>query len=147
MERLFAGCREEPATCRKLAPAARDYAAARLMAEVWLRVNKARCLDLSDVRWELGRFGKLHVRHGKGARGPGPRERMVPLINGAGRTLRWFIEDVRGLFDDDFAGAAPRYCPASGITRTGPRPGSVPRRCRPGWPRPPRPTCRNGSKR
>lgn len=27
---------------------------------------------------ELGRFGKLHVRHGKGARGSGPRERMVP---------------------------------------------------------------------
>jgi len=28
---------------------------------------------------------------------------MVPLINGADRTLRWFIEDVRGLFGDDFA--------------------------------------------
>ncbi|WP_267881962.1 tyrosine-type recombinase/integrase [Streptomyces sp. NRRL S-515] len=49
----------------------------------------------------MGRFGKLHVRHGKGARGSGPRERMVPLINGVGRTLRWFIEDVRGQFDDD----------------------------------------------
>ena len=73
------------------------------MAEVGLRVNEARCLDLADVRWELGRFGKLHVRHGKGARGSGPRERMVPLINGAGRTLRWFVEDVRGLFGDDFA--------------------------------------------
>ena len=36
-------------------------------------------------------------------RGSGPRERMVPLINGADRTLRWFIEDVRGLFGDDFA--------------------------------------------
>jgi integrase/recombinase XerD len=73
------------------------------MAEVGLRVNEARMLDLDDVRWGLGRFGKLHVRHGKGARGSGPRERMVPLINGADRTLRWFIEDVRGLFGDDFA--------------------------------------------
>ncbi|WP_460072756.1 site-specific integrase [Streptomyces sp. YKOK-I1] len=26
---------------------------------------------------------------------------MVPLINGADRTLRWFIEDVWGQFDDD----------------------------------------------
>jgi site-specific recombinase XerD len=26
---------------------------------------------------------------------------MVPLINGADRTLRWFIEDVWGHFDDD----------------------------------------------
>jgi len=100
--RLFAGWREELSTCRKFAPAARNYAAARLMAEVGLRVNEARCLDLDDVRWDLGRFGKLHVRHGKGARGSGPRERMVPLINGAGRTLRWFIEDVRGLFGDDY---------------------------------------------
>src|SRR5271156_3842051 len=104
----YAGARpaaggEELATCRKFAPAARNYAAAGLMAEVGLRVNEARMLDLDDVRWELGRFGKLHVRHGKGARGSGPRERMVPLINGAGRTLRWFIEDVRGLFGDDFA--------------------------------------------
>ena len=101
--RLFGGWRGELATCRKFAPAARNYAAARLMADVGLRVNEARCLDLAGIKWELGRFGKLHVRHGKGARGPGPRARMVPLINGAGRTLRWFAEDVRGLFGDDCA--------------------------------------------
>jgi hypothetical protein len=28
-------------------------------------------LDLDDVRWELGRFGKLNVRHGKGRGGEG----------------------------------------------------------------------------
>ena len=27
----------------------------------------------------------------------------MPLINDAGRTLRWFIADVRGLFGDDYA--------------------------------------------
>ena len=53
------------------------------------------------MKWELGPFGKVHVRYGKGARGSAPRERMVPLINGAGRTLRWFIEDVWGQFGDD----------------------------------------------
>ena len=73
------------------------------MAQVGLRVNEARNLDLADIKWELGRFGKLHVRIGKGARGSGPRERMVPLINGADRTLRWFVEDVWGQFDDDHA--------------------------------------------
>ena len=72
------------ATCRKFAPTARNYTAARLMAEVGLRVNEARRLDLGDMKWELGRFGKLHVRYGKGARGSGPRERMVPLVNDAG---------------------------------------------------------------
>jgi integrase len=98
---LFAGWREELATCRKYAPTARNYAAARLMAEVGIRVNEARSLDLADVRWELGNFGKLHVRVGKGANGSGPRARMVPLINEAGRTLRWFIEDVWNHFDSD----------------------------------------------
>ena len=73
------------------------------MAEVGLRVNEASHLDLADVKWDLGRFGKLHVRTGKGARGSGPRERMVPLINGAGATLKWFIEDVWCCFDDDHA--------------------------------------------
>ena len=86
MTGLFAGWRSELTTCRKFAPTARNYAAARLMADVGLRVNEARSLDLADVKWELGRFGKLHVRHGKGTRGSGPRERMVPLINEAGQT-------------------------------------------------------------
>ena len=99
--RLFTGWRDELASCRKFAPMARNYAAARLMADVGPRVNEVRHLDLADVKWDLGRFGKLHVRHGKGSCGSGPRARMVPLINGADRTLRWFIEDVWGLFDDD----------------------------------------------
>ena len=57
------------------------------MAEAGLRVNETSHLDLDDIKWDLGRFGKLHVRQGKGARGSRPRERMVPLINGAGATL------------------------------------------------------------
>ncbi len=72
IEQLFAGWREELATCRKFAPAARNYAVARLAADVGLRINEARMLDLDDVRWELGRFGKLNVRHGKGSRRRGP---------------------------------------------------------------------------
>jgi len=68
IERQFAGWREELATRRKFVPAARNYAAARLEADVGLRVNEIRMLDLDDVRWELGWFGRLNVRHGKGAR-------------------------------------------------------------------------------
>ena len=68
-------------------------------------------LDLADIKWDLGRFGKLHVRHGKGARGSGPRERIVPLINNAGRTLRWFVEDVWcQLGDDPARPGAPLFC-------------------------------------
>jgi integrase/recombinase XerD len=98
---FFAGWAAELASCRKFAPAARNYTAAKLMASVGLRVNEVRHLDLADVRWELGPFGKLHVRCGKGAHGSGPRERMVPLVNHADRTLRWFIQDVWGQFDGD----------------------------------------------
>lgn len=111
VEALFAGWRQELATCRKFAPAARNYAAARLMAEVGLRVNEASHLDLTDIKWDLGPFGKLHVRKGKGARGSGPRERMVPLINNAGATLRWFVQDVWSCFDDDHTRpGAPLFC-------------------------------------
>jgi hypothetical protein len=80
---LFAGWRTQLAGCRKFAPAARNYAVARLAAEVGLRINQAR------------------MRHGKGARRRGPKPRLVPLINGADRTLRWFIQDVWGHFDAD----------------------------------------------
>src|SRR5260370_248902 len=47
---------------------------------------------------DVGRSGKVQVRQGKGARGSGPRERMVPLTGNAGATLRWFVGDVRAQF-------------------------------------------------
>ncbi|MEU2873491.1 site-specific integrase [Streptomyces olivoreticuli] len=101
VEALFAGWRDDLASCRKFAPMARNFTAAKLMAGLGLRINEVRRLDLDDVRWELGRFGKLHVRFGKGTQGSGPRQRVVPLINGTDRLLRWYVEDVWGHFDDD----------------------------------------------
>jgi integrase len=119
IEQLFAGWRAELVTCRKFAPAARNYAAARLAADVGLRINEARMLDLDDIRWELGRFGKLNVRHGKGARRRGPKPRLVPLINGADRTLRWFIEDVWGQFDTDHTRPGAPLFPSERKNRDG----------------------------
>lgn len=86
---LLTGARSRQA--RKFAPTARNYAVARLAADVGLRINEACMLDLNDVRWELGRFGKLNVRYGKGSRRKGPKPRLVPLINGADRSLCWFM--------------------------------------------------------
>jgi site-specific recombinase XerD len=41
----------------------------------------------------------------------GSRERMVPLINNVGRTLRWFVEDVWGqLGDEPDRPGAPLFC-------------------------------------
>jgi integrase/recombinase XerD len=102
MQVLEAGWRSDLATCRKFAPAARSFAAAKLMMQVGLRINEVRKLDLTDARWDLGRFGKLNVRFGKGHNGSGPKTRMTPMINGADAMMRWYIEDVWGLFGDDY---------------------------------------------
>lgn len=119
IEALFAGWREELLTCRKFAPAARNYAVARLATDVGLRINEVRMLDLDDVRWELGRFGKLNVRHGKGSRRKGPKPRLVPLINGADRNLRWFIADVWGHYDVDHTRSGAPLFPSERKNRDG----------------------------
>jgi integrase len=119
IDELFSGWREELATCRKFAPAARNYAAARLAADVGLRINEIRMLDLDDVRWELGRFGKLNVRFGKGSRRRGAKPRLVPLINGADETLRWFITDVWGHFDVDHTRPGAPLFPSERKNRDG----------------------------
>src|SRR5664279_4977995 len=49
VDHLFAGWREELATCRKFAPTARNYTACRLMSEVGLRVNEVCKLDLVQL--------------------------------------------------------------------------------------------------
>ncbi len=77
------GCRLPEA--RKYLPAARDYFAASLWRRLGLRINETVMLDIRDWRPDLGEFGKLHVRHGKGSRGRGPKGRLVPAINGADR--------------------------------------------------------------
>ncbi|GAA2039355.1 hypothetical protein GCM10009839_46620 [Catenulispora yoronensis] len=100
---FFSAWAQSLASCRKYATSARNYTAARLMGEVGLRANETRMLDLADVHWELGRFGKLHVRFAKGSDGSGPGERMAPLLGAAGPVLRWYIQDVWGQLDDDHA--------------------------------------------
>jgi integrase len=119
IETLFSGWRAELASCRKFGPAARNYAVARLASDVGLRINEARMLDLDDVRWELGRFGKLNVRHGKGSRRKGPKPRLVPLINGADHNLGWFIEDVWAHFDLDHTRSGAPLFPSERKTADG----------------------------
>lgn len=101
MRALIVGWRGELSTCRKYATAPRNYAAARLMTQVGLRINELVRLDLADVQWDLGPFGQLHVRHGKGSRGRGPKVRLVPLINGTRPLLQWYVEDVWSSFGLD----------------------------------------------
>lgn len=53
-------------------------------------------VNVVDVRLDLGTtgIGKLHVRYGKGSRGTGPKQRWVPLINGADQLLKWYLENI-----------------------------------------------------
>ena len=46
-------------------------------------------LALDDLHFEHGPMGKIHVRLGKGSRGSGPRERLVPMLGESRRLLTW----------------------------------------------------------
>jgi site-specific recombinase XerD len=102
VDRLFTGWGNALPDQRKYLPSARDYVAASLWRRVGLRLNETVMLDLRDWRPDLGEHGKLHVRFGKGAKGRGPKTRLVPAINGVDRLLQWWLSDVRHQFGDDW---------------------------------------------
>lgn len=100
---LFTGWRESVPTARKYLPAARDYFAASLWRRLGLRINESVMLDIRDWRPDLGGYGKLHVRFGKGSRGRGPKPRLIPAINGANQLIDWWLADVRPHYGTDWA--------------------------------------------
>lgn len=115
MVEFFDFLRERVATARKFAPAGRDYALFRTLYHCGLRADEAASMERSDLHFDRGPFGKLHVRFGKGARGSGPRPRWVPMLDHVDLVLRWFIEDVRprmaespALFCDEGGGVLHR---------------------------------------
>jgi hypothetical protein len=59
-----------------------------LVSLIGPRVSELCLLRMGDIRWELGRFGKILLR-GKGSRGRGKKERLVPLITGTHDLLDW----------------------------------------------------------
>ena len=79
-----------------------------------------------------------------------PPEEFMEVVqdaDGAGRTLRWFIEDVRGLFGDDFARHGAPLLPSERHNGDGTAARAGAETCGQGWPRPRRRTCRNGTRR
>ena len=65
-----------------------------------LRAEEAASLELPDLHFGRGPFGKIHVRFGKGARTSAPRPRWGPMLDGLDLVLHWFADDVRGKFPD-----------------------------------------------
>jgi integrase len=99
IRRLFGGWQRELGSARKYAPSARNYTACRLSSLIGPRVSELSLLRMGDLRWELGTFGKV-VFHGKGSRGRGKKDRLVPLINGARELMDWWVTEPRWAFDD-----------------------------------------------
>ena len=103
VELLFDRWRADVPQARRYLPAARDYFAASLWRRLGLRINETVMLDIRDWRPDLGDFGKLHVRFGKGSRGRGPKPRLVPAINGAAELIDWWLAEVRPQWGPDWA--------------------------------------------
>jgi len=115
MDEFFEFLRGRVATARKYGPAGRDYALFRTLYHGGLRADEAASLERSDLHFDRGPFGKIHVRFGKGARGSGPRPRWVPMLDHVDLVLRWFVDDVRprmadspALFCDEGGGVLHR---------------------------------------
>ena len=95
LEEFFAFLRERVGTGRVFATAGRDYALYRTLYHAGLRSEEAVLLEVADLHFSRGPFGKIHVRFGKAARGSGPRPRWVPMLDHLDLILRWYLEDVR----------------------------------------------------
>jgi site-specific recombinase XerD len=81
-------------------------------------------LDIRDWRRDLGEYGNVHVRFGKGSRGRGYKTRLVPAINAVRELLDWWMVDIRHQFGDDYTNLdAPLFPserlpdPATGLCR------------------------------
>jgi site-specific recombinase XerD len=98
LERFFSRWRDDLGSARKYAPAARNYATARLASLIGPRVSELCLLQIGDVRFDLGPFGKVLLR-GKGRRGQ-KKERLAPLINGSRGLLEWWLSGPRWEFDE-----------------------------------------------
>ncbi len=99
---LFGQWRDSLEHARKFRTAARDYLAASLWRRAGLRIQETYMLDMRDWRRDMGQYGKLHVRFGKGSRGRGPKTRLVPAINSVAELLDWWLVEVRHQFGDDW---------------------------------------------
>ena len=111
VHRLASRCRSPQVPAR-----GRDYFAASLWRRLGLRINETVMLDIRDWRPDLGAFGKLHVRLGKGKRtGTEPAGARRSTARTGSSTGGW----PRSVTSSVATGPTPthRCCPASAATR------------------------------
>ncbi|MCO4265240.1 tyrosine-type recombinase/integrase [Pseudarthrobacter sp. MDT3-26] len=98
MDEFFTFLRHRMDGARKWTPAARDYALLRMLYHAGLRSAEAASLEIRDLHFDRGPFGKIHVRLGKAAKGSGPRPRWVPMLDDLSLILHWYLAEVRPRF-------------------------------------------------
>ncbi|MEW1914469.1 tyrosine-type recombinase/integrase [Kitasatospora sp. NPDC085895] len=116
---LFGAWRTRLPKARKFLPAARDYMTASLWRRGGLRINETVMLNVGDWYPHWGPHGKLHVRHGKGSAGTGPKERLVPGIDEIDALMTWWLTDVRPQWGDDLTHPGAPMFPSERPDRTG----------------------------
>ncbi|MGH2755267.1 MAG: tyrosine-type recombinase/integrase [Actinomycetota bacterium] len=110
MDAFFDFLKTRVGTARKFKTAARDYALFRTLYHAGLRADESASVEIQDLHFGRGPFGKIHVRFGKGAKSSGPRPRWVPMLDQLDLILKWFLRDVR----PGFGGGSPLFCDESG---------------------------------
>jgi site-specific recombinase XerD len=98
---VYGGMAVAASVVRVLRRRRRVFGGRPLAARRWF--SSCRAFQAARMRWlrTMSRVVMHRIRGTPQSRRRGPKPRLVPLINGADQSLRWFIEDVWGLFGDD----------------------------------------------
>jgi site-specific recombinase XerD len=98
IRQLSKGVRDRLGEAREPQVAGRDLAVFETLYLSGMRANELVHLDVGDVYPVKGPQGELHIRVGKGANGSGPRPRWIPMLDGLGDLMAWYLRKVRPRF-------------------------------------------------
>lgn len=94
LDLFFEGLKSNIMTNRKYYTISRDYVFFKTLFLTGLRLNEMIMLDITDIRFDLGSSGKIHVRFGKGSKGSGNKARWVPMLSGVNELLDWYLKEI-----------------------------------------------------
>ena len=99
---------------RKYSTAARDYVFFKILGMLGIRINELIMVDVGDVRFDLGEYGKIYIKYGKGSRGSGFKPRWIPLLNGSHELFQWYLDNVYNKFPINQTSKSPLFLSEKG---------------------------------